>query len=502
MAETAGYDYDIFISYAHDDNSVLSGDKGWVTQFHDLLSNWLMRQRGLKGLKIWFDESKLNGNTQFDDAIKSGVEKSALFFVIHSRNYQNSEYCNQELDWFLEHNQRFAGGVRVGDESRLFNIQIQNLHFDNWSDKISGTSGFVLHDATKREDLGFPTSTQNNDGLFDSQIRKVVEAAEKTIEALKLQAPSRPITTPKDQDTDRPKIFIANVPDSLKAFRKELIREVTDKATVLKSLPPPFEFDEHAKQLDAALNQSTLSIHLLDQFSGTEVVGINDGSTFPRVQADTARSMDQRSLIWVPDTLINKDIEEPEQASWLDDLENGQRQFDGFHFVRSSRQAFIDQVKEVIDELTVKGNESTPFSKFLIDTHQKDQRHAYQLADILADRGIDVDFNKESSDPVKSLENFEATVREVEHLIIMFGHVAPQWVSGRILTAVKIIAEQLQKNTSVLEAIWVFMLPNCPGEQTLPKLPPLLKINCLDNSANDYIDEAVIDTLLNSQGGK
>ena len=502
MAETTGYEYDIFISYAHDDNSLLGGDKGWVTQFHDLLSNWLMRQRGLKDLKIWFDESNLQGNTRFDDAIKSGVEKSALFFVIHSRNYQNSEYCNQELDWFLEHNQRFAGGVRVGDESRLFNIQIQNLHFDQWSDKLSGTSGFVLHDAKKKEDPGYPTSTNNNNGAFDDQIRKVVEAAEKTIEALKLQAPAKPDVIQEEKDTGLPKIFIANVPDSLKAFRNQLISEVNHKATVLGSLPPPYAFDEHAKQLDVALSQSSLSIHLLDQFSGTEVVGVTDGSTFPIVQADTARSRDQRSLIWVPDTLINTKIEEPDQARWLDDLENGQRQSNGFHFVRSTRQAFIDQVNQVIDELTEQTNDSAQLSKFLIDTHQKDQRHAYRLADILADRGIDVDFNKESSDPVKSLESFENNVSEVEHLIIMFGQVAPQWVGGRIRTAIKIIADQLQKDTSVLDTIWVFMLPNCPGEQTLPKVPALLTINCLDNSGQDSIDEAVIKTLLSSQGGR
>ena len=51
---------------------------------------------------------------------------------------------------------------------------------------------------------------------------------------------------------------------------------------------------------------------------------------------------------------------------------------------------------------------------FLIDTHQKDQRYAYKLADLLAERGADVDFNKESRDPTESLRGFERAVQDVQ----------------------------------------------------------------------------------------
>ena len=49
MSEVDGFDFDIFISYSHDDNYPLTGDLGWVDQFHDVLENWLHRRRGLKG---------------------------------------------------------------------------------------------------------------------------------------------------------------------------------------------------------------------------------------------------------------------------------------------------------------------------------------------------------------------------------------------------------------------------------------------------------------------
>ena len=88
MAYTDGYDYDIFISYSHDDDDAFDGKKGWVAEFHWHLDNWLVKRRGLKGLKIWIDGA-LSGNTVFEKAIEDRINRSALFFVIHSRNYQD-----------------------------------------------------------------------------------------------------------------------------------------------------------------------------------------------------------------------------------------------------------------------------------------------------------------------------------------------------------------------------------------------------------------------------
>ena len=42
-----GFEKHIFISYAHDDNTPLTGqEKGWITRFHDQLSDRLKVQFG------------------------------------------------------------------------------------------------------------------------------------------------------------------------------------------------------------------------------------------------------------------------------------------------------------------------------------------------------------------------------------------------------------------------------------------------------------------------
>ena len=153
-------------------------------------------------------------------------------------------------------------------------------------------------------------------------------------------------------------------------------------------------------------------------------------------------------------------------------------------------------MNQVIDELQASQNTANQTSNFLIDTHQKDQLFAFQLAAMLSGKEINVEFNQESEDPIKSLENFEQAVQEVQNLIIMFGSVTPVWLQQRIKTAIKIIANQLQTGSTTLDAIWVFMLPNSPGKEAVGEFPRLLKINYLDNSTSQTIDDSVIDSLL------
>lgn len=502
MAFASGYEYDIFISYSHDDNGMLPGESaGWAAQFRDYLENWLVKRRGLKELSIWFDSRGLQGNTAFDAEIQAAIEKSALFFVLHSHNYRGSAYCRKELGWFMEHNRRYRNGVMVGNDSRLFNILLNNIHYQDWPQDLAGTSGFKLNDAADKSD-DFGDLLDVTDARFASAMRQVVEATAKTLDAIRKLAPAPP-PQPVDgaQDDGRPKIFLADVAYSLQLFRKRLINEIGDQAIILPPLPPPYEASEHQQQLADMLQQASLSIHLLDQFGGREVEGMAE-MTFPRLQAGAVRSRATPSLVWVPDTLNAEDIEDEQQADWLHEMEHGQREASGFHFVRSSRQAFIDQVLQKLEAIKAEAGSRGETARFLIDTHQKDLRYAFELGAKLAGRDLEVKLSQEESDPVRSLENFEKMVSEVQHLVIMFGKVAPQWVKGRILTTIKIIASQLQTGSPMLDAIWVMMLPESPGQQALPQVPSLIRINCLDNSAFPSIDDSVLEPLFNHKAGR
>lgn len=498
MAYTNRYDYDIFISYSHKDNVEPLGGKGWVTEFREYLKNWLVMKRGLKGLNICMDD-ELNGNTVFDKAIENKISRSALFFVLYSHNYHDSKYCRKELQWFFDHNTKPPEVLMVGEESRLFNILINKIHYTKWPAPLSQaggrTSGFMLHDAEADDDFGYPTSPR--DYRFVKQLRKLVEAITKTLDAFPKKTVPEPATEETSSETT---LFIADVPDTLQSFRTRLINEIDDKATILNALPPPYPVDEHNSCLQTTLQQASLSVHLLDQWAGRPVAGAAQ-QTYPRLQADTAVSAQTSSMIWVPAGLKMEEIADKEQAHWLTNLEQGDRQDTHFQFIRSSEQALIDQVMQTIASLQQEiSSSATTSMSYLIDTHQKDQRYAFELAGLLARKNVEVEFNQESNDPVKSLTNFEQAVRKVQNLIIMFGHVAPAWLKGRIQTALKVAVEQFQQEM-ILANIWVLILPGSPGEQAIPPIN-LINIALLDNTHSDGIDPQVLDRLLGANQGR
>src|SRR5262245_27458847 len=118
MSFVPGFDYDIFISYSHNDNAPIGSARGWVDEFHESLENWLGRRPGSAGLKIWRDQT-LDGNTDFNLAIQNRLRSSALLLALHSRHFEASEYCLSELRYFYDHCRSQPTGVVVREHLRI-----------------------------------------------------------------------------------------------------------------------------------------------------------------------------------------------------------------------------------------------------------------------------------------------------------------------------------------------------------------------------------------------
>jgi hypothetical protein len=110
--------YDVFISYAHNDNVASEGKYGWVDSFHIALYQYLTGKLGLgRKAKIWRDRTGLGGNALLNEALANGVNNSLIFIPILSPNFLASKYCAQELQTFLK-----QPNVVQGHETRLFPV--------------------------------------------------------------------------------------------------------------------------------------------------------------------------------------------------------------------------------------------------------------------------------------------------------------------------------------------------------------------------------------------
>jgi hypothetical protein len=487
MAYTAGFEHDIFISFSHEDNLAPAGAKGWVELFRESLEIWLLR-RGLTGLDIWWDREQLRGNTDFDARIEQVLGSTALLLVLHSHNYRQSDYCRKELGWFCAKAEPHPVGLSVGDRRRLLNVLINNIPHTEWSASshwtrpLAGTTGIKLHTADKVDGFGDPVPPE----LFAQELRPLVTAIYETLGAF----PTAAAPAPETAHRRRPTVFLADVADSLRTFRKRLIREIGDRARVLDPVPPPMEGDAHDRAVAAALRQADLSIHLLDQWPGREIA---DGeASYPCRQAALAASAEQSALIWVPESLTDEDFEDEDHKSWLASLEQAARSGGSYQFVRAGREPFIAQALDLLDRIAEQqaSTQSGP-PHVLIDTHRKDQRYAYALAAGLAQRlpDLELDFTKDA-EGADGWRQFEEAVRRARDLIVLFGQVAPSWVRGRVERAYKVA---FGAATPSLENIWVLLLPQCPG---MPALPRLVRVEVLDNRDSDEIAPHHLQRLL------
>ena len=90
---------DIFISYAHiDDESLMEGESGWITEFHRSLEIRLAQLLGYRP-NIWRDKD-LKGNSEFSDEILIQLPDIALMVSIHSPRYVKSDWCVREVNEF------------------------------------------------------------------------------------------------------------------------------------------------------------------------------------------------------------------------------------------------------------------------------------------------------------------------------------------------------------------------------------------------------------------
>lgn len=486
MGYIDGFEYDLFISYAHNDNHPIGVDSGWVDQFHQQLENWLKYRRGLTQLKVWRDKD-LDGNTDFNLAIKNRIKESVLFLVLNSHNYVNSEYCNKELNWFYLYNSKNPEGLLIGEKQRIINILLNNIPYQQWPKALGGSSGFAMHDAETKDQYG--EFTFPNDDQFNKQLRKIVDSIEETMTEFRTVCPSASINLAKAQKVQ---IFVANVVDKLQLFRERLMADIQEYGgNVLNDISSLVDTGINENQIRHIIEQANFSIHIFDQQSNEIEINHLIRQTEIAIRSSTP------NLIWVADDLQLETIEKQGYRNWLNNLRNDLRENRNHEFIHCSRLAFTQLVLQKIQEITNQFiPETKPFS-YLIDTHQKDQHFAYRLANCLTEQGIDVDFNKESRDPIKSLENFENSLKQVRNLIIICGKVAPQWLQERVKRATKVLAEQLATDAPLqLENIWVYLTPENQGTTALPKLPPIIKVRFLDNSQMNSFDPQVVDPLL------
>jgi hypothetical protein len=503
MAYIPGFEYDIFISYAHVDNlSVQEGEEGWISQFQKHLEIAIAKRIGRMGVvSIWRDK-RLQGDQLFDRTIREALEKSALFLAITSNGYLASDYCQQELDMFVEKAGEETYRVSIADRSRVLLALINNIPDNKWPKAFEGISGYHLYDAEDATDLGTPSDFREK--LFRNQLKNLTDSLCYNLRAFKKfadQVASDVVPGPpseKAPEDSSPTVFLADVSGSLRSIRNRLADKLErEEIKVITNIPPPYGSRPHVKRVKHALQTTTLSVNLLDHISGREIEGEPD-KTYAQKQVELVRDAGLHQIIWVPRDLDLSTIEEETHKAFLHQLENGPRRDARYDFVRSTKADLLPQILEKLTQLQTAQtvNSATP-SAVLLDSHIKDLAPAAELSNYLVENQITAYLNPQEDDPNKNMDILEDRLGRVNTLMILFGNVSADWVRQRLGAALQLTVIRMLS----IKAFCIVAVPPEKKSQELDFHVGQIPITTIDNSRGGLDPSLLTPVLEGLQGG-
>ncbi len=124
MAYVAGYEHDIFISYAHrDDESPAGAQQGWVTTLCQELRKGLSAKLDGPPPDVWMDH-RLAMNAALGPELDERLSRSAVLLIVVSPPYLGSHWCREERGTFLglvkrRRGAKAAGSVFVIEKDRV-----------------------------------------------------------------------------------------------------------------------------------------------------------------------------------------------------------------------------------------------------------------------------------------------------------------------------------------------------------------------------------------------
>lgn len=418
----AGFEYDIFVSYRHNDNKY----DGWVTEFVEKLRQELDATIKDK-LSVFFDENPHDGlleTHQVDSTISSKI-KSLLFIPIISQTYCDTESFAWSQEFMTFKNQvdqdKLGRNIQLRNgnyASRIIPVKIHDIDIEDTQLLETELSGnlrsvdFIYSEAGVNRPLRHVDDDIANHSsklLYRNQINKVANAVKEIINGIKrlekgegqtdienISLTSYKPEVVKDYDTTLPKsfnvaiinqeapnLYLAWTSNDLKEKREEMAL-ILQKAgfNILPSTDCPANEDNFKSKVDDELAKCSCSLHLMSGEFGRRFEE-EDEVSFPQYQFEKAKSLSQNSekdfntFIWYNQE-SDKPIK-PAQQELIKKIRNNISE--NMMFTNSfSPMALVDDIRTItiksVDELL----DTTDTDIFFI-FNQQDEVEAMEITD-------------------------------------------------------------------------------------------------------------------------
>lgn len=354
---------DIFISYAHiDDESLIEDQKGWIADFHRVLSIRLSQLMGRKPM-IWRD-LELQGNHIFDQQIVDQFTQVAVMISILTPRYVKSEWCSREVDEYYEACQQNIG-FSLNNQARIFKVIKTPVKVEQHPEKIRNILGYEFYTTdpvTGRTKELSQSSGRDSDALYWDKLDDLANDVSSFLESLEYVDSDSPTVNYKQtkEESKALKIYLAESSYETKELRDSLRRELQESNYIIY---PDKQLPLVDNSLNACINEYLQSCDLAVHVVGENYGIVPEGSqkSLIEIQNDLASSLSVVTniprLIWVPDGF--KPVDDRQKA-FIAKLNEGREGVAGAELIFSSLESFKDILFDKIEvvESQLKAKES------------------------------------------------------------------------------------------------------------------------------------------------
>lgn len=447
MAFVNGYEYDVFVSYAHADNEADALGDAWVSAFVQNLQTALEQRSGKVGqIKLYYDAQRLQGNHPLEEILKT-VTRSATFVAVCSPSYATREWTRDELRTF----------VTSGDPGRLFAIERLPLDAnDRYPDPLNDYHRIPFWQKDQAEaDIALPITPQLNAQLYYARVHKLAEQIRGQIVQMRDrvpppqeirvapavgQMPAGPQSQPAQvaaAATPAPAavasgakpVVVAQVTEDLEFEREQLVSYLGQyNIPVLPAEPYPQGGPDFRQAVAEDLKRAGLFVQLLGPVSPRKTRDLPEGYLI--AQNDLAVQAGVRMVKWRSPTLdLDRVLDKDHRAQLLGEtvIMNG---FESFK-AEVVRLATPPPPAVPHDDTVVFVNADIP-----------DQDLAESVFKKLRDRKLPVILAQPHGKAKEVREDLERNWRECGAVILVYGQANPFWVRNQIMLYTRLKPER------------------------------------------------------------
>jgi serine/threonine protein kinase len=437
---------DVLLNYAAiDDQPLLDGRPGWVSQLH---RNLEVRVEQLSGEKVKIarlPESAVSTVIE-GEALEHVPQAKAMISVV-SPPFIKSELCRREVEQFWR-SANESGGLWVDDKARLLKVVKTAISAHEMppplADIFSPLIGFEFFELDPETGRVREFDETFGPALKQRFFERVYDLAYDVCQVLKAvqQIRSQKISS-VSTDAHRHWIFLATTTSDVQDERDRIRRELLERGhIVLPDAPLPMLSRDVETVVRECLEKCTFAVHLLGRHYG--VTPEDSSESIPALQvrltAERAQREDLQRLVW---TANPGDTVDERQRQFIQRVQEDPALHHGAEIIEGNlnllKKDLIRRLAppEEKPKVLAPSKLSSGAPKVYLICDQKDEADIEALEDYLFDQGMEISLPAFDGDDAAAAALHQENLLTCDAVMVYYGAAPKAWVDIKLRELLK-----------------------------------------------------------------